>query len=135
MLFEGMKNRFRCQYQKGKTCESQTIESDVPISSEQILLSLIILAVDVKKKYGKDKGGKIALQVLKIHEHVMRDIYGRNCVGHGHLHSYYLDVRNKSKEKRSERIDLEFYGEYGRTDVNHNMHKYVEMYRRSKSWV
>lgn len=58
MLFEGMKNRFRCQYQKGKTCESQTIESDVPISSEQILLSLIMLAVDVKKKYGKEKGGK-----------------------------------------------------------------------------
>ena len=80
MLFEGMKNRFRCQYQKGKTCESQTIESDVPISSEQILLSLIMLAVDVKKKYGKDKGGKIALdyvedEVKEAYQSVVEDVF------------------------------------------------------------
>lgn len=129
-----MKNRFCCQYQKGKICESQIVESDTPISSGQILLALVELSVVVKNKYGKRKGGKIALQVLKIHEHIMRDIYGQKCMGHGHAHSYYLDVRNKNKEKRSERIDLEFYGEYGGVDSKHPLHKYMEMYRQSKFW-
>lgn len=128
-------NRFRCQYQKGeKICISECIESVNPISSAEVLLSLASLAVRVKNEYGKKKGGKVALQVLKIHEHVIKNIHSTKSVGTGASKSYYLDKRNKNKTNRSERIDIEFYGEYGKVDKNHKLTEYINKYRRMKKW-
>ena len=50
-------NRFRCQYQKGDTCVSETFESEYSISSTQILYSLARLAISVGKEVGSKTGG------------------------------------------------------------------------------
>ena len=85
-------NKFRCQYQKGQhDYESVVVESTVPISSAQILLALAELAVKVKNKFGKKKGGKVALQVLKIHEYVIKNIHNVKGYNTGASKSYYLD--------------------------------------------
>ena len=127
-------NRFRCQYQKGeKICISECIESVNPISSAEVLLSLASLAVKVKEMYGKKKGRKVALQVLKIHENIIRN-NSNKCIGTGTSKSYYLDKRNKNKTNRSERVDVEFYGEYGSVDSNHILTDYIKKYRRMKNW-
>lgn len=128
-------NRFRCQYQKGEEiCVSECIESTNPITSAEILLALASLAVKVKKEHGKKKGEKVALQVLKIHEHIIRDIHRLKCFGNGASKSYYLDKRNKNKDKRSERVDVEFYGEYGAEDNKHVLTEYINRYRSMKEW-
>ena len=73
-------NRFRCQYQKGEhTYVSVVVESENPISSSQIIHALAALAIKVKNKCGKKKGGRVALQVLKIHEYVIKNIHGEKC--------------------------------------------------------
>ena len=125
---------FVVNFKKKDICISEIFESDLPISSEQIIVKLAQLAVDVKKRYGKKKGGKVALQVLKIHEHIIRDVYKKGCIGNGPIHSYYLDKRNKNKSERSERVDLEFYGEYGSSDSQHILHDYIKKYRHYKHW-
>lgn len=128
-------NRFRCQYQKGeKVCVSECIESQYPISSAEILRALAALAIKVKGMYGKEKGGKVALQVLKIHEYVIKNIHKSKCVGTGASKSYYLDKRNKNKTNRSERVDIEFYGEYGAEDKTLILTDYINKYRKSKDW-
>lgn len=129
-------NRFRCQYQIGeKTYESVTVDSENPITSVQILSSLAELAIKVYKNVSRKKGGKVALQVLKTHEFVMRDIHGRKNIGNGPMKSYYLDKRNKKKIKRSERVDIEFYGEFGIEDIHSPLNKYIQYYRKTKRWV
>ena len=65
-------NRFRCQYQRGKTYVSETCENQEPITSSQILISLAILVNKVKNEVDWKTGGKVALQVLKIHEFVIK---------------------------------------------------------------
>ena len=129
-------NRFRCQYQKGeKVYVSESIESKIPISSAQIILALATLAVKVEEKYGKKKGGKVALQILKIHEHVIRNIHDTKSVGTGVFSkSYYLDKRNKNKTNRSERGDLEFYGHFGFKDNTHILTEYINRFRKMKNW-
>lgn len=128
-------NRFRCQYQKGQhDYESVVVESTAPISSAQILLALAELAVKVKNKFGKKKGGKVALQILKIHEHVIRSIHNVESYSDGASKSYYLDKRNKNKLNRKERVDIEFYGKYGMEDKNHILNSYILKYRKSKHW-
>ena len=128
-------NKFRCQYQKGQhDYESVVVESTVPISSAQILLALAELAVKVKNKFGKKKGGKVALQVLKIHEYVIKNIHNVKGYNTGASKSYYLDKRNKNKLNRNERIDMEFYGEYGLEDNNHILNSYILKYGNMKNW-
>lgn len=127
------KNRFRCQYQKGhKICVSESIESDTIITSSQIILALAKLAVKVKKQYKSKAADKVAFKVLQIHEHIMKDIYGHINVGG--RHSYYLDKRNKNKEKSSERVDVEFRGCYGTKDNSSVIEKYIKGYRKLKHW-
>lgn len=127
--------RFRCQYQKGVTCISDSVESYKPITSCQIIISLSKLAMKVKDQLGKKAGGKVALQVLKIHEFVIRELYNKNNIGHGNSHSYYLDKRNKNKEQRSERIDIQFVGEYGAKDNQYKLiETYIKKYRKFKHW-
>lgn len=128
-------NRFRCQYQKGeKVCVSECIESLYPISSAEIIRALAALAIKVKGKYGKEKGGKVALRVLKIHEYVIKNIHRSKCISTGASKSYYLDKRNKNKTNRSERVDIEFYGEYGAEDKTHILTEYINKYRKRKNW-
>lgn len=128
-------NRFRCQYQKGNNdYVSVVVESDFPISSIQIILALAELAVKVKQQYGKKKGGKVALQVLKIHEYMIRSIHNVESCGDGASKSYYLDKRNKNKLNRKERVDIEFYGKYGMEDKTHILNSYILKYRKSKHW-
>jgi len=128
-------NRFRCQYQKGENVYvSECVESVNPITSAQIILALAALAVKVKVVFGKKKGGKVALQVLKIHEHVIRNIHNTKCVGSGVSKSYYLDKRNKNKINRSERIDIEFYGRFGSEDKYHILTEFINRYRKMKNW-
>lgn len=128
-------NRFRCQYQKGEhTYVSVVIESENPISSSQIIHALAALAIKVKNKCGKKKGGRVALQVLKIHEYVIKNIHGEKCHDTGTSKSYYLDKRNKNKLNRCERVDIEFYGNYGREDKKHILNSYILKYRKLKNW-
>lgn len=128
-------NRFRCQYQKGEhTYVSEVIESENPISSSQIIHALAALAIKVKNKCGKKKGGRVALQVLKIHEYVIKNIHGEKCHDTGTSKSYYLDKINKNKLNRCERVDIEFYGNYGREDKKHILNLYILKYRKLKNW-
>lgn len=128
-------NRFRCQYQKGEhTYVSEVIESENPISSSQIILALAALAIKVKNKCGTNKGGRVALQVLKIHEYVIKNIHGEKCHNTGCSKSYYLDKRSKNKLNRCERVDIEFYGDYGREDDGHILNTYILKYRKMKNW-
>lgn len=127
-------NRFRCQYQKGNVCISEVFEDEAPISSTAILITLAKLAVSVTSIQGRKKGGKVALQILRIHEYVMKNLHGKANCGNGESKSFYIDKRNKNKIGRSERIDLEFYGEYGREDFRDPLCRYVKLYRRQKHW-
>ena len=128
-------NSFRCQYQKGNNdYVSVVVEYDCPISSGQLILALAELAIKVKKQFGKKKGGKVALQVLKIHEHIIRSIHNVESYSDGASKSYYLDKRNKNKLNRKERVDIEFYGKYGMEDKSHILNSYILKYRKSKHW-
>lgn len=128
-----MKNRFRCQYQKGVICVSETFESDSPISAAQIMFSLVKLAVKVEKDVNKEIGGKVALKVLEIHEHIIRSIYKNDCIGNGPIKSFYLNKTAKKKIDKSERVDVECYGTYGVSDTS-VLNDYIEMYREYKEW-
>ncbi|MEY8687939.1 hypothetical protein AB9N12_18100 [Bacteroides sp. AN502(2024)] len=128
-------NRFRCQYQKGQSdYVSELVESKRPISSAQIIVALASLALKVRDKFGKKKGGKVALQVLRIHEYIIKNIHNTMGSGTGASKSYYLDKRNKNKQNRTERIDIEFYGEYGFEDKSHILNPYIIKYRETKGW-
>lgn len=127
-------NRFRCQYQKGKTCVSESFESEHPITSAQILTSLAKLAIKVGKDVNLKTGLKVALEVLKIHEYVMKNIHGKNNVGDGPIKSFYLNKKSKNKIDRSERIDIECYGSFGASDNLSMLNKYIMMYRERKKW-
>jgi len=127
-------NRFRCQYQKGDICVPEHFESDAPISSSRIMLSLAKLAIKVQKEVNMKTGLKVALEVLKIHEYVMKNIHGKNNVGDGPIKSFYLDKKSKNKIDRSERIDIECYGSFGASDNLSMLNKYIMMYRERKKW-
>lgn len=128
-------NRFRCQYQKGeKTYASEIIESETPITSAQIIFALSKLAITVRDTISKRKGGKVAFQVLKIHEYVMKSIHGKDNIGNGPIQSFYLDRRNKNKINRSERVDIEFYGDFGEEDLESPVNSYIKHYRKLKHW-
>ena len=128
-------NRFRCQYQKGNTCVSETFESEYSISSAQILYSLAKLAISVGKEVGSKTGGLVALKVLKIHEFVIKSIHGNENVGANKKKSYYLNKKSRNKIDNSERIDIEFYGKFGVSDVSNPITRYIKMYRKYKSWI
>ncbi len=121
-------NRFRCQYQKKGKCISDSIEKETPITSIQIIVSLCRLATKVRNEVSKKAGEKVALQVLKIHEHIIRDVHGKNNIGHGPTHSYFLNKKN------NERVDIEFYGEYGANDKDNPINKYIYYYKKTKGW-
>ena len=127
-------NRFRCQYQKGKLCVSDSIEDENPITSSQIILSLARLAIKVKDTVNWKTGGKVALKVLRIHEFIMKNIHGNNNIGNGPINSYPLGKTNKKKIERSERIDLECYGSFGAPDNSSKLNKYILMYKEYKKW-
>jgi hypothetical protein len=127
-------NRFRCQYQKGKLCVSDSIEDENPITSTQILSSLARLAIKVKDEVNWKTGCKVALKVLMIHEFVMKNIHGNNILGNGQINTYLLGKTNKKKMERSERIDLECYGSFGASDNSSKLNKYILMYREYKKW-
>lgn len=127
-------NRFRCQYQKGKLCVSDSIEDENPITSSQILLSLARLAIKVKDIVNWKTGCRVALNVLRIHEFIMKNIHGKNNIGNGPINSYPLGKTNKDKIERSERIDLECYGSFGASDNSSKLNKYILMYREYKKW-
>ena len=94
-------NRFRCQYQKGKLCVSDSIENENPITSSQILLSLARLAIKVKEIVNWKTGFKVALNVLRIHEFIMKNIHGKNNIGNGPINSYPLGKTNKKKNQQA----------------------------------
>lgn len=127
-------NRFRCQYQKGKICVSEPFESENPISSAQILISLAKLAIKVGNKVNIKTGRKVALKVLKIQEFVIKCIHDNNNIGDGPINSYYLNHTGKNKIDKSERIDLEFYGSYGESDKTSNINRYITLYKEIKGW-
>lgn len=129
-----MINRFRSQYQKGDICVTEHFESEAPISSSQILLSLAKLAMKVQKEVNTKTGLKVALEVLRIHEHVMKNIHEKDNVGGGPMKSFYLDKKSKNKMERSERIDIECYGSFGASDNLSMLNKYIMMYREYKKW-
>lgn len=126
-------NYFRCQYQKGKLCESIVISHSQPISAPEILTALCKLAIKVKENVTSKTGGKVALEVLKIHQSFIKDIENIRT-GSGASKSYYLNKSGKTKNDKSERIDLEFYGEYGIDDKLHPISKYIKYYRNQKHW-
>lgn len=128
-------NRFRCQYQKGNICISETFESEKSISSAQILFSLAKLAISVGKEVGSKTGGLVALKVLKIHEFVIKSIHGNDNVGNGPMKSYYLNKKCRDKISNSERIDLEFYGKFGVSDESNPLTRYIKIYRKYKGWI
>ena len=127
------KNRFRCQYQKGEICVSDTLENDTPISAAQIIHSLASLAVKVEKDVNKEIGGKVALKVLEIHEHIMKSVYENECIGNGPIKSFYLNKTAKNKKDKSERVDIECYGTFGVSDDS-ILDDYINKYRESKGW-
>lgn len=127
-------NRFRCQYQKGKTCVSQSFESEHPITSAQILVSLAKLAIKVGNKVNLKTGRKVALKVLKIQEYVIKCIHDNNNIGNGPINSFLLNHTGKSKIDKSERIDLEFYGPYGESDKTSIINRYITKYKEMKGW-
>lgn len=127
------KNRFRCQYQKGdEICESEPLESDSPITYEQVLVALASLAVKIGYLYGDKPGGEVALKVLEIHERVILDMYPNQHCGDGKSKSYYFNLQDKNKIERSERVDIQFWGEFEGGKPSHPLHHYIELYRKSK---
>lgn len=126
-------NFFRCQYQKGKICLSETIRHKQPITAPEILIALCKLAIQVKEKINEKKGGRVALQVLAIHEQFIKTI-NYSKIGNGASKSYYLDHKSKKKNNRSERIDLEFIGVYGLDDPDNIVSQYIHNYRELKKW-
>lgn len=126
-------NYFRCQYQKGKICLSEKIRHQQPITAPEILIALCKLAIQVKEKINEKKGGKVALKVLSIHEKFIKTIT-HSKLGNGASKSYYLDHKSKKKNNRSERIDLEFIGQYGVDDPKHIISQYIHNYRDLKNW-
>lgn len=127
-------NRFRCQYQKGKTCVSETVESETPITSAQILYALISLAIKVQNNISKSIGERVALKVLEIHEFIIKNVHGYMSWGDGSSKSFNFDKTSKTKDERSERVDLEFRGYYGIQDQQSILNKYILGYREMKSW-
>lgn len=126
-------NYFRCQYQKSKVCESVVVSHKEPISAPEILTALCELAVKVKNNVDLDTGKRVALEVLKIHEYFIKTVKSLK-IGIGTSKSYYLNKKSKNKADRTERIDLEFYGEYGVDIKCHPISRYIELYRNMKDW-
>ena len=126
-------NYFRCQYQKGETCESVVVSHKEPISAPEILTALCELAIKVKDNVSPGTGGRVALEVLNIHEYFIETIKLLK-IGTGASKSYYLDKKSKNRTNRTERVDLEFYGEYGTDKESHPVSKYIELYRDMKDW-
>lgn len=126
-------NSFRCQYQKGKICISRVIRHSEIITTEEILIALCELALEVEKQINRRTGGRVALKVLSIHEDFIKAVDNIQQ-GNGSSKSYFLDRKNKKKINRTERIDLEFIGEIGIDDKNHILSEYIEKYRENKSW-
>lgn len=127
------RHRFRCQYQKGDdTCVSDPIDSDYPITYEQVLFSLASLAVKVQQKYGDELGGQVALKVLGIHEHIIIDMYQYQHWGNGESKSYYFNLQDKNKIERTERVDVQFWGKFRGGEASHPLNHYIDIYRKSK---
>lgn len=122
-------NSFRCQYQKGKDYVSVCIRHPEPISAPEIIVALSQLAIKVRELYNEKRGGKVALRVLKIHEDFIKHL--ENKIGHGSSKSYYLDRKSNKRNNRTERIDLEFIGEYGQNDLKHPLSRYITIYRNN----
>ncbi len=125
-------HRFRCQYQKGKIEISESIESSTPITNPMMIEVLAKLAIKVKREKGEKLGGIVALQVLKIHEYIMKNF--RND-GVGFKKPFYLNKKSKNKEERTERIDIEIYGKINARNSGLCLDKYIELYRKSKGWI
>ena len=126
-------NYFRCQYQKGNICVSEVLKSKEKISTPEILLTLCKLAVKVQNEVDPKVGSRVALEVLKIHEDFIQSIQYLK-VGTGASKSHYLDLSSKDKTDRTERVDLEFYGEYGLDKKEHCLSRYIKLYRKMKGW-
>ncbi len=125
-------NWFRCQYQKGDIYKSITLNSDNPISTPDILVTLCKLALKVRDEIDYKTGKRVALEVLKIHEKFIKSIeYSKSR--NGASKSYVI---NKSRKKgvKVERIDLEFFGEYGVISNKHPLANYITLYREMKGW-
>ncbi len=126
-------NYFRCQYQKGEVCESVVVSHKEPICAPEILVALCELAIKVKDNVDSETGKRVALEVLKIHEYFIKTVESLK-IGTGASKSYYLNKKSKDKTDRTERIDLEFYGEYGIDKESHPISKYIKLYRDMKDW-
>lgn len=128
------KFRFRCQYQKGDTCLSEKVNSHTPISAAEIILCLSTLAVKVKNEKSSELGDKVALKVLKIIEDNIIMVKNKKK-GYGKSKSYYFNPTAKRKDDKSERVDLEFRGDYGLNDGSTKLTTYIKMYRQMKGWT
>jgi hypothetical protein len=124
---------FRCQYQKEDVCISVVIRDNEHISAERILISLAKLAVKVRREVNFKTACRVALQVLKIHEQFIESVQF-NKLGNGNSKSYYLNKQSKNQNNKSERIDLEFYGNYGQLKDFNDISKYIKYYRVMKGW-
>lgn len=126
---------FRCQYQKGEICISEVIENDEDIPIEDILVALSRLPIKVAKEVNRKAGEKAALQVLEIHNYLIKTVEERKS-GTGNSKSYYTDSKSKRRKNRTERIDIECYGEYGLIRETYPMvTKYIEIYRKIQNWI
>lgn len=123
---------FRCQYQKGNECISVCINSEKAIGCEEIMVALAELAVKVQYYKNDKTGGEVALQVLMIHGRIMKDFFQRHI--NEFKKSYYLNRKSKRKEYRTERVDIEFYGDFGGENKKHILNNYIHKYRKAKGW-
>lgn len=104
---------FRCQYQIGGNTESEVVVDTEYISARMMTLALVKLAVKVKNNINYKTGGKVAMMVLYIINDLIKNVH-MDQQGTGGSKSYYLDRKSKYKDKRTERVDVEFYGIGGR---------------------
>ena len=96
-------------------------------------MTLSKLAVKVKEEINSEVGGRVALQVLKIHEYFIKTV---NLQKHGNRKnkSYYFDPKAINKTDRSERVDLEILGDYGLDNKTLTLSTYIKRYRQIKGW-
>lgn len=112
------KNYIRLQYQKDKYYISEKHESNDPIGLTDLIRVLVSLPKKVEKQYGNDVAGKVAVVCVDL---IIK--FSKNSkwhmIGDGASMSQYLNIKSKNKTERTERVDIEIYGEAGK-DLNDN---------------
>ena len=102
------------------------------IRCEEFMVALAELEVKVQYYKNDKTGGEVALQVLMIHERIMKDFFLR--YNNEFKKSYYLSCESKRKEYRTERMDIEYYGDFGGEDKKYKLNEYIHKYRETKGW-